>query len=179
MTARPLVASISSLAMLALPSAASAQGVGGSMAAMAAGPAEQVRRTLAELSITTCAPLLTNAATFLFERGQGDFAIQPLSRDVDHAPVILTIQSSHPGEGGARLAIVTVAPTPRGCAGSYQQTVTWPMACARVKTTIFAGFAARKGVLPTIEQSELSAGVQLYLMPTAGGCVSVTKELLG
>jgi len=179
MIARTCTGLFAALPMIALPGAAAAQGVGGSMAAVSAGPADQVRRTLAELNITTCAPLLTNAATFLSERGQGDFAVQPLSRDTDHAPVILTIQSSHPGAGGSRLAIVTVAPTPRGCAGSYQQTITWPMPCARVKATVFAGFAARKSVLPTIDQSELSAGVQLYLMPTAGGCVSVKKELLG
>lgn len=142
-------------------------------------PVERVRGALAQAGITVCAPMIERAAAFLFENGQGNFTIQPLAPDVNRWPVVLTIKSQHPGNGTTRLTIVTIAPA-GSCSGSYEQVITWQQNCDTLKSTVFSAFSAEKYLYRTVRQSEMSAGVQLYLMPVGtSGCVSVKKELLG
>jgi len=141
-------------------------------------PADRVRAALAQAGITTCAPVLAQAAQFLFEDGEGNFTIQPLGRDANRFPVVLTIESAHASEGLTRLSIVTIAPA-GSCSGSYEQTVTWTQSCDTVKRTVFAPFKDEKLLFRNVRLSELSPGVQLYLMPAGTGCVSVKKELIG
>ena len=141
-------------------------------------PADRVRNSLARAGITICAPMIAQAAQFLFEDGEGNFTIQPLGRDVNRSPVVLTMESAHASMGRTRLTVVTIAPAGT-CSGSYEQIITWSQTCDVLKKTVFAPFKDEKLLYQSVRQSELSAGVQLYLMPSGTGCVSIKKELIG
>ncbi|MFV0644860.1 MAG: hypothetical protein ACK5NN_10235 [Sphingomonadaceae bacterium] len=141
-------------------------------------PADRVRTALAGAGITACAPAIERAARFLFEDGDGNFTIQPLAPDVNRWPVVLTMESRHAGEGGTRLSVVTIAPA-GSCSGSYEQIISWSKSCDAVKSGVFADFKSERVLYQGVRQSELTPGIQLYLMPAGNGCVSVKKELIG
>lgn len=173
------------LAMIVLitaaPSSLVSQNVAGGLGiapVAPATPADKLRSTLAGAGITTCAPIIAKAGEFLFEDGDGNFTVQPLGPDVNRWPVVVTIESSHRTTGVTRLTILTIAPAGT-CAGSYQQTIAWPQSCDELKRTVFASFNAEKILFRSVRQSELTAGIQLYLFPASQGCVSVKKELIG
>lgn len=141
-------------------------------------PVERVRAALAQAGITICAPMIERAAQFLFEDGEGNFTLQPLAAEVNRWPVVLTMESAHATQGRTRLTIVTIAPA-GSCAGSYEQIITWPQNCDVLKSTVFAAFKSERPLFRNVRQSELSPGIQLYLMHSGTGCVSVKKELIG
>lgn len=141
-------------------------------------PAARLRSTLAAAGITTCAPILARAGEFLFEDGDGNYTIQPLGPDINRWPIVVTIESAHRSAGTTRLTVLTIAPS-GSCAGSYQQTISWQQSCDELKRTVFAAFNSEKMLFRSVRQSELTPGIQLYLMPSGAGCVSVKKELIG
>lgn len=179
---RPLTALLAALSLLALPAGPlAAQGVArgiGIKPGTAVPPIERVKAALAQAGVRACAPVVMQAADFLFENGEGDFTLQPLGPDANRWPVVLTIESAHAASGRTRLSILTLAPAGT-CSGSYEQIITWPQTCAVLKTTVFAAFASERPLFRSVRQSELSPGIQLYLMPSGTGCVSVKKELIG
>lgn len=140
-------------------------------------PADRVRQALNQVGAQVCADIVYRAAQFLFEDGDGDFTLQPLGPDSNRWPIVLTIESAHPKQGTSRLTILTLAPA-GSCSGSYTQIITWPQSCAIVKSTLFASFRNERPLFRTVKQSELTPGIQLYLMPSGTGCVSVKKELI-
>ena len=141
-------------------------------------PAERLISSLTSAGITVCAPILARAGQFLFEDGDGNFTIQPLGPDVNRWPVVITIESAHPAAGTTRLTVLTIAPT-GSCPGSYQQTIAWSQSCDVVKRTIFSAFGPDALLFRSVRQSELTPGIQLYLIPSGNGCISVKKELIG
>lgn len=169
------------LALLPLSSAGAQSGVAGGLGATAPAtqrPAERVRAALNQIGASVCGELVYRAADYLFEKGEGEFTLQPLGRDSNRWPVVLTIESAHTTPGATRLSILTLAPAGT-CSGSYVQVITWPQSCATLKTTIFPLFKNERPLFRSVRQSELTPGIQLYLMPAAAGCVSVKKELIG
>jgi hypothetical protein len=173
-----LMAMVVICALGAAPLSAQVAGGMGAAPAPAQSPAERVRASLRQAGITVCAPVIDRAAQFLFEDGDGNFVIQPLSRDVNRTPVVLTMESAHPASGRTRLTVVTIAPA-GVCSGSYEQVISWTQSCDVLKTTVFSAFRNERPLFRTVRQSELSPGIQLYLMPAGTGCVSIKKELIG
>lgn len=141
-------------------------------------PVERVRSALSQAGISVCAPVLLTAAQFIFDAGDGDFSIQPLGPDVNRWPVVLTIESQHTAVGHNRLTVITIAPAGT-CSGSYEQVITWPQSCQVLKSTVFADFKGERLFYRSVRTSELTAGIQLFLMPSGTGCVSIKKELIG
>lgn len=167
------------LAATVMTAPAFAQVAGGLGApAPRASPAQRVRNALRQVGATACADTIARAADFLFEDGQGEFTLQPLGPDANRWPIVLTIESAHARSGATRLSIITIAPA-GSCSGSYEQIITWPQSCAVLKTTVFAAFKSERPLFRTVRQSELTPGIQLYLLPAGTGCVSVKKELIG
>lgn len=155
-----------------------ASGLGVRSPASSVKPVDRVRAALQQAGATLCAWMIVRAADFLFEEGNGDFTLQPLGPDINRWPIVLTMESAHLKAGATRLTILTLAPAGT-CSGSYQQIITWQQTCAVVKSTIFPSFLGEKPLYRSVRQSELTPGIQLYLMPAGTGCVSVKKELIG
>lgn len=168
-------------ALLASPSTGFAQvagGLGVRNAPASLKPADRVREALRVAGVRACANVIGQAADFLFEDGTGEFTLQPLGPDANRWPVVLTIESAHAKSGTTRLTILTIAPA-GSCSGSYEQIITWPQSCQALKTTVFATFTAQRPLFRNVQRSELTPGIQLYLMPSGTGCVSIKKELIG
>jgi hypothetical protein len=151
-------------------------GVAGAMSAAAPSPDDRVAAALNQIGMVTCAAAVEHAARFLFEDGEANFTVQPLGPDANRWPTVIVIESAHAAMGQHRLTTLTVSPGPT-CAGFYEQVVNWAMPCDQVQATMFAAFKTPQLMLHEVRVSELSPGVQLYLMPSAGGCTSVKKEL--
>ena len=134
---------------------------------------------LKSINLATCAPVFSQAAAFLFDRGDVQFVIQPLGPDANRWPTVVTSEGINGDKPQTRLTTLIVAPA-GSCSGLYQQVIYWPESCASVKTRVFADFKAEKLFLRNVRVSEANPGLQLYLMPAgAAGCVSVKKELIG
>ena len=135
--------------------------------------------SLKQINLTACAPVVTQAANFLFERGDIQFIVQPLGPDANRWPTVVTSEGANGEKPQTRLTTLIVAPAGT-CAGMYQQVIYWPETCAAVKSRVFKDFKNEHPFLRAIFVSEANPGLQLYLMPAgAGGCVSVKKELIG
>jgi len=170
-------------ALLALGQLSIAQGVAGGFRQTAAPtPQERLSAAVRQLGIVTCSPVFDQAGPFLFENADAQFVIQPLGRDTNRWPTAVTIEGSYPTPGKAaqtRLTTLIVAPA-GSCSGLYNQVIYWPEPCAAVKTRVFGSFTNDRPLLARVRQSEVSPGLQLYLMPAGtAGCVSVKKELIG
>jgi hypothetical protein len=144
----------------------------------AAGPSAEDRLAdaLRQIGMTECAASVQRAAHFLFEDGEVNFTVQPLGPDANRWPTVIVIEGAHAAAGRTRFSTLTVAPGP-GCSGLYEQVIAWPTPCAELKATTFAAYANPKIILRDVQVSELNPGLQVYLMPSGSGCVSIKKEL--
>ena len=153
-------------------------GVGGAFRA----PPDALARlnaSIKSINLTTCAPIISQAAAFLFDRGDVQFVVQPLGPDANRWPTVITAEGANGDRQQTRLTTLIVAPA-GSCSGLYQQVIYWPEPCAAVKARVFADFKGEKSFLRNVRVSEGNPGLQLYMMPAgAGGCVSVKKELIG
>lgn len=172
------------VAALALaPIAANAQqtgnGVAGAMPVAPVTPLDRLSADLAQIGMAACAGPALRAARFLFESGQANYVVQPMGPDANRWPTVITIESAHADMGRTRFATLTVSPTPDGCAGFYEQVVTWPQTCAALQTTVFVSFKAPRQLLGQVTVLELNPAVQVHLVPGANGqgCTSVKREL--
>lgn len=169
------------LALAASPLPALAQpaapgGVAGAMGQGAPSPADRLNAAMSQIGLTACAGAVQRAANFLFEDGEVNFSVQPLGPDANRWPTVVVIEGAHANMGRTRLTTLTVSPGP-GCSGFYEQVIYWPTGCDQLQKTVFAAFQAPHPLLRTVQVSELSASVQLYLMPSGAGCTSVKKEM--
>lgn len=154
-------------------------GVAAGMGAKPASPADDLADAFVKIGLTRCASKAQRAANFVFEDGAAAFTVQPLGPDANAWPTVITIESAHaPAGSPPRFSTVTIAPGP-GCAGFYEQIIAWPNPCEELARTVFAGFSATRRLYRQVQVSELNAGLQLYLLPQAGGrgCTSIKREL--
>lgn len=139
----------------------------------------RLNASIKSINLTTCAPVFSQAAAFLFDRGDVQFVVQPLGPNANRWPTVITSEGANGDKQQTRLTTLVIAPA-GSCSGLYQQVIYWPEACAAVKARVFADFKNEKLFLRNVRVSEGNPGLQLYLMPAgAGGCVSVKKELIG
>lgn len=132
-----------------------------------------------QIGLKSCAPTVSEAAGFLFERGDVQFVVQPLGPDANRWPTVVTAEGTHGDKKQTRLTTLVVAPAGT-CSGLYQQVIYWPESCAAVKQKVFADFKGEKVFSRNVRVSEANPGLQIYLMPAgAAGCVSIKKELIG
>jgi hypothetical protein len=173
-----VAASIAAGSARALPPAPAApsSNVAGGMSAGAPSAEDRLADALRQIGMTECAASTERAAHFLFEDGEANFTVQPLGPDANRWPTVIVIEGAHAAAGRTRFSTLTVAPGP-GCAGLYEQVIAWPTPCAELKATTFSAYANAKVVLRNVQVSELNPGLQVYLMPSGAGCVSIKKEL--
>nr|WP_295660251.1 hypothetical protein [Polymorphobacter sp.] len=177
---------IAALAVVALAGpAASAPPVAGVAGGFRtnASATQRLAAALAQVHMSTCAPVFQQAGAFIFETGEANFTVQPLGPDANRWPTVVTIESNHAATATSktpqtRLTTLVIAPAGT-CSGIYTQVIYWPEACAALKARVFAGFGAEKPLLAHVMQSEANPGLQLYLTAAGPGCVSVKKELIG
>jgi hypothetical protein len=142
-------------------------------------PLARLNVALKQINLGTCAPIFSQAAAFLFDRGEVQFVVQPLGPDANRWPTVVTSEGANGDKQQTRLTTLIVAPA-GSCSGLYQQVIYWPETCAAVKARVFADFKNEKPFLRAVRVSEASAGLQLYMMPAGtNGCVSIKKELIG
>ena len=134
--------------------------------------------SLRQINLTACSPVFTQAANFLFEKGDVQFVVQPLGADANRWPTVVTSEGIHGDKAQTRLTTLIVAPAGT-CSGLYQQVIYWPETCAAVKARVFTDFKGERPFLRNVRVSEANPGLQLYLMPAGTGCVSIKKELIG
>jgi hypothetical protein len=178
MAAVVVVACLAGPAMSAPP----APGVAGGFRSNASA-IQRLSAALAQIRMSTCAPVFQQAGAFIFENGEANFTVQPLGPDANRWPTVVTIESNHPATATSktpqtRLTTLVIAPAGT-CSGVYTQVIYWPEACAALKARVFAGFGPEKPLLAHVMQSEANPGLQLYLAAAGPGCVSVKKELIG
>ena len=132
-----------------------------------------------QINISTCAPAISEAAGFLFDRGDVQFVVQPLGPDANRWPTVVTSEGVHGEAKQTRLTTLIVAPA-GSCSGMYQQVIYWTDSCPTVKQRVFTEFKDEKVFARNVRVSEANPGLQLYLMPAGpSGCVSIKKELIG
>lgn len=142
-------------------------------------PLDRLNAAIKQINIGACAPVISQAAAFLFDKGDVQFVVQPLGPDTNRWPTVVTSEGANGDKLQTRLSTLIVAPAGT-CSGLYQQVIYWPEPCAAVKARVFADFKGEKQFLRNVRVSEANPGLQLYLMPAgAAGCVSVKKELIG
>lgn len=142
-------------------------------------PIDRLNAAIRQINIGACAPVISQAAAFLFDKGDVQFVVQPLGPDTNRWPTVVTAEGASGEKQQTRLSTLIVAPA-GSCSGLYQQVIYWPQPCAAVKARVFADFKGEKPFLRNVRVSEANPGLQLYLMPAgAAGCVSVKKELIG
>jgi hypothetical protein len=178
MAAVVVVACLAGPAMSAPPAPGVAGGVRSNARAI-----QRLSAALAQIRMSTCAPVFQQAGAFIFENGEANFTVQPLGPDANRWPTVVTIESNHPATATSktpqtRLTTLVIAPAGT-CSGVYTQVIYWPEACAALKARVFAGFGPEKPLLAHVMQSEANPGLQLYLAAAGPGCVSVKKELIG
>ncbi len=153
-------------------------GVGGAFSSPAK-PLDRLNTAIKSVNLNTCAPVISQAAAFLFDRGDVQFIVQPLGPDANRWPTVVTSEGANGDKLQTRLTTLIVAPA-GSCSGLYQQVIYWPETCAAIKARVFADFKGEKPFLRSVKVSEANPGLQLYLMPAgAAGCVSIKKELIG
>ncbi len=150
--------------------------VAGGMSAAGPSAEDRLADALRQIGLTECAPAVERAAHFLFEDGEVNFTVQPLGPDANRWPTVVVIEGAHAAAGRTRFSTLTVAPGP-ACSGLYEQVIAWPTPCAELKATTFSAYANAKIILRNVQVSELNPGLQVYLMPSGSGCVSIKKEL--
>jgi hypothetical protein len=154
----------------------------GSVAGAFRAPPDALARlnaALKSINLNTCAPVFSQAAAFLFDRGDVQFVVQPLGPDANRWPTVVTSEGANGDKQQTRLTTLIVAPA-GSCSGLYQQIIYWPETCAAIKARVFADFKNEKPFLRAVRVSEANPGLQVYLMPAGpAGCVSVKKELIG
>lgn len=142
-------------------------------------PLGRLTDAIRQINITTCAPTISEAAGFLFDRGEVQFVVQPLGPDANRWPTVVTSEGTHGEAKQTRLTTLIVAPA-GSCSGIYQQVIYWAESCTAVKQRVFTEFKGEKMFARNVRVSEANPGLQLYLMPAgASGCVSIKKELIG
>ncbi len=164
-------------ALVATSASAQNAGVAQGMSTGAPSAEDRLDAALHQIGMTQCSGVVTRAARFLFEDGEANFTVQPLGPDANRWPTVIMIEGAHKAAGATRLTSLTVSPGMAGCAGFYEQVISWPTPCDQLKSTTFASFQNPKVILRNVKVSELGPGLQLYLMPSGAGCVSVKKEL--
>jgi hypothetical protein len=153
-------------------------GVGGAFRAPLE-PLARLNAAIKSINLNTCAPIISQAASFLFDRGDVQFVVQPLGPDPNRWPTVVTSEGANGDKLQTRLTTLIIAPA-GSCSGLYQQVIYWPETCAAVKARVFADFKGEKPFLRNVRVSEANPGLQLYLMPAGTtGCVSIKKELIG
>lgn len=138
----------------------------------------RLNEAIRQINISTCAPTISEAAGFLFDRGDVQFVVQPLGPDANRWPTVVTSEGTHGEAKQTRLTSLVVAPA-GSCSGIYQQIIYWAESCNTVKQRVFTEFKGEKIFARNVRVSEVNPGLQLYLMPAGtNGCVSIKKELI-
>lgn len=150
--------------------------LGASMGSGLNSPSQRLAVALQQIRMTACAPMVQRAGVFLMQDGEANFSVQPLGPDADRWPVVVTIESQHKDLGTTRFSTIIVNPS-EACSGMYQQIIYWNDSCENVKSKIFGNYRSEQIILKTVHVSETGPGVQLYTIPSGGGCTTVKKEL--
>lgn len=150
--------------------------VAGGMSVGEPSPDERLAGALQQIGLTTCAAATLRAARFLFDGGEANFTVQPLGPDANRWPTVITLETAHANKGRVRLSTLVASPGPT-CSGLYEQVISWPTPCPELKATVFSGYQNARLIYRAVQVSELGPGLQVYLMPSGAGCVSVKKEL--
>ena len=137
-----------------------------------------LQRLAAQSGLGTCLNAVRRIGPFL-TGPEGSYAVLSMSHPVAPDASAWTVAIERAREGVSDLVSATFAPTIRGgCDVVYEVVQVWRMSCQdyALKTGAAAGsvpvIGQRIGVLAASPTSHV------YLMRTAGGCTSVTKEYL-
>lgn len=137
-----------------------------------------LQRLAAQSGLGTCLNAVRKAGPFL-TGPEGSYAVLSMSHPVAPDASAWTVAIERAREGVTDLVTATFAPTIRGgCDVVYEVVQAWRMSCqdyalkAGSATISVPVIGKRIGVLPASPTSHV------YLMRTAGGCTSVTKEYL-
>lgn len=82
-------------------------------------------------------------------------------------------------QAGSHVITLNLSPAPTGgCAIEYSQVTNWAEPCQKVAAGPFAGYKVKGGLVKNVSVLEREPLLHSFLMPTAGGCVSVKREVL-
>lgn len=135
--------------------------------------AAKIDNTIATLRITTCAPRIKQALIALSANQPANFIFEPMAVDANSATIVITMETSA-GPGDIRYTILHVNPN---CQGTYEQTIYWNNTCQVTKASFFPNFINDRVIQQHIQSYRVSNNLQLSLIPTPTGCISVKKEM--
>jgi hypothetical protein len=136
----------------------------------------RIDSTLSYLGITRCAPRVKQVMLALTDSRPAAYFFELTGRNASQSPVLVTLESLS-GDNqvdGSRYSILTVNPD---CSGFYTQTVSWPEPCAYVAQTYFPNFRFDRRVVANVDAFRASPTLQMSVMKTPGGCVTIKKEI--
>lgn len=135
--------------------------------------AAKIDNTIATLRITTCAPRIKQAIIALSANQPANFFFEPMAVDANSATNVITMESNA-GPGDIRYTILHVNPN---CQGTYEQTIYWNTSCQVTKASFFPNFINDRMIQQHIQSYRVGNNLQLSLIPTPTGCISVKKEM--
>jgi|GEM_PF-6231750 hypothetical protein len=135
--------------------------------------AAKIDNTISTLRITTCGPKIKQVIIALSANQPVNFFFEPMAVDANTATNVITMESSA-GATDTRYTILHVHPT---CQGTYEQTIYWNTTCQVTKTNFFPNFINDRMIQQNIQSYRVGNNLQLSLIPTPTGCISVKKEM--
>lgn len=135
--------------------------------------AAKIDNTIATLRITTCAGRIKQALIALSANQPANFFFEPMAVDANSATNVITMESNA-GPGDIRYTILHVNPN---CQGTYEQTIYWNTTCQLTKASFFPNFINDRMIQQHIQSYRVGNNLQLSLIPTPTGCISVKKEM--
>lgn len=130
-----------------------------------------LRERLGQLGMTTCTETFTYVAMYLANGQRAAFRAYAVGGSAARRPTYMTMESSDPGYP-SRLSTLVVGPN---CDGLYVQQIRWKESCREVKEKYFSKFKDEEILLTEVAVSS-SGGVEVSLVPTGAGCMSVKTE---
>lgn len=161
------------LAAMAISAPASAQGLIDPPSYRGEELRKRIEQDAFRIGMAQCGTALAKAAIFLANGQSANYVIQPMGLDLTQWPVTLTMESIDP-TGPSRMAVLIMQP---GCSGMYTQTITWDMNCSDVHQKMFSNFTSERTFLKNVRAFKSGINLELFLLPQAGKCTSIKKEL--
>lgn len=144
-----------------------------------AAPPNALEQLTARAGISTCMSVLQRAAPAMTGPA-GAFAAMLMTNPVAPDASSFSASIERVEAGSTRFVSAVFSPTRRGgCDVSYEIVESWSKPCAQVAFNDFGYTRALNVVGRSIGVVPIGPSHHVYLLPTAaGGCISITKELL-
>lgn len=140
----------------------------------------QIALAASQAGVVTCLPRINQIASFITADAPAGGILFVAPSEINKKQLSVSLEVNNPNSSLSSYVSTNFSPaTDGGCSGSYEVVNFWLSPCEELAKNVFTTFKPTgRPLRQQITVLENGPFARVFLMPAAGGCVSIKKEAI-